>query len=179
MFSAISDIRFGNNSTSSPVFFSCHFLCIHQGLSRMYLDFRLVCQLAEKQSYDLNQRDQTRACFSFCTGYNKLNISLNLCRIPKSYFYGFFVWILALQGPRRKWISVYVFSLFFQSGLKSLKCSSRFSDWRHARPGVHSKIALMAKLGKSECTGGMFKAANTDRRLIFIPLVFVFTKKPV
>lgn len=56
--------------------------------------------------------------------------------------------------------SLYIF-IFFQSGLKSLECGSRFPDWRHARPGVHSKIALMAKLGKSERTGGMFKATNT------------------
>lgn len=75
----------------------------------------------------------------------------------KRFFYG--VRILASQGLHGKRISVYFH--FFQSGLKSLRCSSRFPDWRHARPGVHSKIALMAKLGKSERTGGMFKAANT------------------
>lgn len=74
--------------------------------------------------------------------------------------------------------SLYIFT-FSQSGLKSLKCSSCFSDWRHARPEVHSKIALMAKLGKSERTEGMFKAADTVSRLIFIPPVFVCTKKPV
>lgn len=139
-----------------------------------------VGQLAEKQSYDLNQRGQTCALFSFCTGYNKLNISLNLCSIT-NHTYKYVDLRMNIGLTRSLWkvnLCIRIFA-FFQSGLKSLKCSSRFSDWRHARPGVHSKIALMAKLGKSECTGGMFKATNTDRRLIFIPLVFVCTKKPV
>lgn len=49
----------------------------------------------------------------------------------------------------------------FDWGLKYFSSTTFLSyDWRHTRPGVHSKIGLMAKLGNSQHTGGMFKTTN-------------------
>lgn len=51
--------------------------------------------------------------------------------------------------------------VYFPFDIFKVLLSSSPSDWRHGRPGVHSKIALMAKIGKSQRTGGMFKTTNS------------------